>query len=328
MSGIYRILVSEKDNKKIFDYFYSKNNQKVSQKDLERIKKLKIPPNVDKVWISENADDKIQAKWTDDKERVQYKYHDIHIEQSTKQKFHKLYDFIHKIQHFENKIKKHLTLDKFNKKRTLALMFQIVQELNIRVGKETYAQQNKSYGISSVKKKHFKFLSDRVIIKFKAKSNQRVSYTIKDKKIIEQLQILNNLEGIKMFQYINDMGKVMKVSDQDMNKYLQSHMGPQFTVKDFRTFGSNYYFIKSLLDETNKRLPKNNKIIKKNLLNAFKSTAFYLRHTKSISKKSYVNAIITEIYQTEPQFFIDRKNNDPIDVLVEILEIYKKHNQL
>jgi len=100
-------------------------------------------------------------------------------------------------------------------------------------------------------------------------------------------------------------------------------MGREFTIKDFRTYASNLHFVQSLLHETNKRLPKTNKIILKNLVNAFTSTAKYLRHTKSISKKSYVVGFIVDMYKENPDFFIARKHEQPIEVLLKLLSLYK-----
>ena len=101
-------------------------------------------------------------------------------------------------------------------------------------------------------------------------------------------------------------------------------MGKQFTCKDFRTYASNHYFIKSLLKETKKRIPKDTKTIKKNILNAFKKTAYYLKHTRAISKKSYVMNFSTTMYENNPEYFIRRKEHNPNNVLLDILKLYKK----
>lgn len=320
-------IIRKKENDK-FTYFYP-NGKIVSEKDLKRINKLIIPPKVNKVEISENPNEKIQATWIDKKGKKQYKYHQEHITNSTIHKFHRLYDFINRISHFEKVLKEHLKLNNYNKKKVIALMFIIVKEFNIRVGKEYYAQHNKSYGISSLKKSHFKIESNKILLRFKAKSKQQVSYTITNPNLIKELQYLNELPGIKMFQYVNDNQNIVKVNDTDMNKYLQKYMGVQFTVKDFRTYGANYKFIEALLKETKMRNPKNKKIIKKNILNAYNTTAHYLRHTKSISKKSYVNNIIEELYFKVPQSFIEHKNDeDPNELLLKILKLYKKTNNI
>ena len=100
-------------------------------------------------------------------------------------------------------------------------------------------------------------------------------------------------------------------------------MGKDFSVKNFRTYASNFYFIKSLLKETRNRNPINKKIIKQNLNLAQENTAYYLRHTKSISKKSYTMSLIRDLYENEPSYFIDNKNKQPLTVLLDLLKKFK-----
>jgi DNA topoisomerase IB len=101
-------------------------------------------------------------------------------------------------------------------------------------------------------------------------------------------------------------------------------MGEDFTCKDFRTYAANHHFVRNLLNETSKRKPKNSKIIKQNITEALKKTAFYLRHTKAISKKSYVMNFTLNLYESDPQYFINKQDDDPNIVLSEILKLYKK----
>jgi DNA topoisomerase IB len=97
-------------------------------------------------------------------------------------------------------------------------------------------------------------------------------------------------------------------------------VGIEFTIKDFRTYAANYHFIKALLAET--KLHGNN--IKKNIINAVKVSAKHLSHTKSISKKAYIMSFTVNLYIDHPEFFVTRKYDDPNNVLIEILKLYKK----
>ena len=131
------------------------------------------------------------------------------------------------------------------------------------------------------------------------------------------------LEGEKIFQYKTENNNYLRITDVDLNNYIQINMGKEFTCKDFRTYAANYYFIKALLKETKNRNPINLKIAKKNLNLAQENTAYYLRHTKSISKKSYTMELIRNMYLNESQYFILNKNKQPLTILLEILKIYK-----
>ena len=330
--GIYRESyydqndVDKKGNPKLkFKYYYNKTKKEVTKEDLERINKLGLAPAYTDVWVSEDSSSKIQATGIDAKGRKQYRYHPRHIEIASENKFLRLYKFIKSIPKLDDKMNEDKKLTLYSKNRTISIMLSIVKELNIRVGKECYAQTNKSYGISSLKKSHVSLTNNDTVVKlnFKAKSNKQVSYTLKDDEIVNEIKQLLNLEGEKLFQYISESNNILRVSDTDLNQYIQNYMGKVFTCKDFRTYAANFYFIKALLMETKKRSPKNKKIIKQNLNAAQESTAFYLRHTKSISKKSYTMSLIRDMYNENPDWFVQNKNRQPLNVLIDLLKIFK-----
>jgi len=331
--GIYRVAyydekdVDKKGNPKLkFNYFYYKNDKPISKEDLERTNKLGLAPAYTDVWVSEDPESKIQATGFDVKGRKQYRYNPEHIKNAEEDKFLRLYKFIKAISKFEDKIEEDTKQTLYSKNRTIALMFNIIKEFNIRVGKEIYAQTNKSYGMTSLKKSHVSIIEDGKVIKlnFKAKSNKQVSYTIKDPYMVDEITKLMGLQGEKIFQYINENNNTLRVNDVDLNEYIQNYMGKNFTVKDFRTYASNVNFLKALLNETKKRNPKNKKVIKQNLNLAQESTAKTLRHTKAISKKSYTVGLIREMYENNPEWFVENRNKRPITVLVDILKIYKE----
>ena len=322
--GISRKKIDDK-----FFYYYINNGKEITKKDLERINKLKIPPAWYNLWVARDSESNIQAIGTDIKGRKQYKYHQVHIESAEKDKFFRLYNFIRDIP----KLNKILSIDgsvpMYDRARVISVMLQMVQDYHLRVGKEIYARKNKSYGISSLRKKHVKIDNGVIHLKFKGKSNQRLHYTIKNEYYIKSIKMLMKLAGDKLFQYIttdiNGAEKIMNISDKDLNMYIQENMAPDYSIKDFRTYGANYYFIKSLLRETQRRTPSDRKSIKKNIINAFKSTARQLKHTKSISKKSYVMNFALELYQNNPELFTEHKNEDPNDFLIVLLKMYKKN---
>lgn len=316
-------IMREWKNNKIFRYYYIKNGQDVTKKDLTRIESLHIPPAWMDVWISEDPSAPIQAIGMDDKGRKQYRYNDIHNQTVEKEKFLRLYNFIKAIPKLEEVINKHSTLHSYDKNKVIATMLFLVKKLYIRAGKEQYARENKSYGISSLKKKHVKIESNTIKLNFKGKSHQRVSYTYTNPEIANHIKELLKLQGEKLFQYIDkETGKIRKVTDSDLNQYIQEWMGQEFTVKDFRTYAANFHFIKELLKES--KLNPTEKRIKKGILHAIKKTAIALRHTKAISKKSYVMNFTIDLFSQNHKFFYENKHENPNDILLAVLKLYKK----
>jgi DNA topoisomerase-1 len=330
--GIYREKYEDKNdldkkgNPKIkFKYYYLSDNREVSNEEQLRINKLGLAPAYEDVWVSDDPTSKIQATGMDIKGRKQYRYTQIHVADAGTEKFLRLYKFIKVIHKLNDAMDKDIKSELYSKNRTISIMLNIVKELNIRVGKECYAKTNKSYGISSMKKSHLKIDENKLIAKFnfKAKSNKQVQYTLNNKEIVKELILLMKLEGEKLFQYITPSNDIMKVSDVDLNQYIQNNIGKEFSCKDFRTYAANFYFVKALLKETKNRNPTDQKTAKKNLSLAQENTAYYLRHTKSISKKSYTMDLIRDTYINNPDYFIQNKNKQPLTVLIELLKMFK-----
>lgn len=324
MEGIARKKVGNE-----FVYYYIDTGKTVTEKDLNRIRKLKIPPAWNNVWISRDPFSPIQAIGIDSKGRKQYRYHQVHIERAEVEKFLRMYSFIKLIPKLEKIMNQHRNLPIYEKNRVISLMLQLVRDYHMRVGKEIYARKYHSYGISSLRKRHVKIDKNVIFLKFKGKSGQRLHYTIREPYYINSIKMLMKLEGEHLFQYItlDDRGNEInkRITDRDLNAYIQKYLGKQFTIKDFRTFGANFYFVKNLLNETRKRTPRDRKIIKKNILRAIRSTATKLKHTGAVSKKSYILNFSIELYQNSPDFFVKHKNDEPTKFLLTLLRLYKKN---
>jgi DNA topoisomerase-1 len=332
--GFYRVKYEDKNDldkkgnpKTKFKYFHMSDNRPVTEEEQIRINKLGLAPAYEDVWVSDDPNSKIQATGIDVKGRKQYRYTQKHVEGAGIDKFLRLYKFIKSIPKLDKAMETDLNGPNYTKNKTISIMLSIVKELNMRVGKECYAKTNKSYGVTSLKKSHVKIDEEKMVAKFnfKAKSNKQVQYTLENADIVKQMIPLFELEGEKLFQYKSDSnsGNIQRATDVDLNQYIQEKMGKDFSCKDFRTYAANFYFIKALLKETKKRNPVTQKIAKKNISLAQENTAYYLRHTKSISKKSYTMDLIRDMYMNESDFFIENKNKQPLTILLEILKIFK-----
>jgi DNA topoisomerase-1 len=305
------------------NYYYISNNELVSSTDLDRINKLNIPSKWNNVWVSRDSKSNIQVVGIDDKGRKQYKYNEIHIKEAEKNKFLKLIDFINALTILDKNLEKHQQLQDYDKNKVISTMLILVKKLHIRVGKEQYAKHNKSYGIASLRKEHVKIDGDKVMFNFKGKSHQRLNYVIEDKQIKNHFESLLKLQGDRLFKFYDKHASIKKLAYTDLNHYMHKYMGKDFSIKDFRTYAANKHFIETLIDETKKQNPTNPKQIKKNLLNSLRITAHYLRHTESISKKSYVMNFCIELYRTNPEYFIKNQDKDTDDILLDLLKMYK-----
>lgn len=67
-------------------------------------------------------------------------------------------------------------------------MITMVKDLHIRSGKEEYARNNNSYGISSLEKKHVAIKNNKLYLKFMAKSNKIAQYEYDNKYVVNHIR--------------------------------------------------------------------------------------------------------------------------------------------
>lgn len=296
-------------------YKYKHSKKNISKQLELKIKKLGIPPAYENLWVSKSSSSDIQAICLDAKGRKQYFYHTNWINKQTNKKYIRMYKFMKKLNSFWNTINKNKN-DSDSKIKIMSYMFKIIKITHIRIGNKKYLDSNESIGLTTLKKNNVSFKnSDTIILKFKGKSNVEHKLNIKNKEIFDFIRSIYKTPNEWLMQYKNPTGIYYRITSTDMNKYLQSIMGKDFTCKDFRTHAANKLFIKNIqkLD-----IKKNTKTeLKKNISTALELTAKELGHNKSTSKNSYVNEKLIEEYNNFP---LKIKKGNPEKIL---LKVYK-----
>lgn len=282
-----------KNGKSVSVFSYTNDNLKCNPREIERIKKLGIPPNWKNVSISNSELSHLQATGVDDKGRTQYIYHPMWVLLTSSEKYSRMGLFSKKIELFEAKIKSDLNQEDDPKSKEIAIMFRILQKTYIRVGNDCYAKDNGTYGLTSLEKRHILFKSNGAIeLDFIGKKGVHQLTSFKDPHCLNYLKLVLSKLGP------ND--NVFNISPVVLNTYLQNTMGGDFTCKDFRTYGSNILFL-TLLGKLD--IPSTIKQIKDNLKLTYDRVATKLGHTRAISKKSYVMSVIPDQYLLNPTQF-------------------------
>jgi DNA topoisomerase-1 len=300
---------------------------------LERISNLRIPPGYNDVKISSNSNNHLQATGVDSKGRIQYIYTSEHIEKSHKIKFKELINFGKKI----NKIKKDVMVkikdddNIYSKSKIIGLVTYLLDQCLFRIGNKFYAKQYNTYGITTLKQQHFNCKQGIIYIQFVGKKSVVNHCHVNNKHVISILKklIKNAGRNDNVFRYLNNQGKYNDISSNDINNYLKGY-SPKLTVKMFRTWEANNIF----LNETLKDLRKNPELetdvtdsyAKKHVIKTLKIIAEKLHNTPTVSKTSYMNNEILNMYLEHPTMFYKKiKLNQPKDIsklLVQILETY------
>lgn len=243
--------------------------------DIDRIKSLRIPPKWSNVNISRNKNDKIQATGFDDKNRKQYIYNKNWIEKSKTDKFKRMNTFDYS--KYNRVIKHYMNKNNLCRNCVIANVIKIMEDLNIRVGSESYKKENGTYGITTLLKSHLQ--GDKLI--FKGKKGIEHIKIIKNSNSINFIKRVLNIKGPNLF-YDNNMKSICSA---DLNEFLKDKVQSNITCKDIRTYRANCIFLNYM---KNLKLGSTPNERKKNVIYGIDHTANELGNTRKICKDSYL----------------------------------------
>src|SRR5690349_23978445 len=110
-----------------FTYIY--DEKPLNGKDqIERIKKLAIPPAWTNVWICPHANGHIQATGLDMRQRKQYRYHPLWNALRDETKFHRLYEFGKALPKIRGRVEEDYKKKELCQEKVLALVVSLMED--------------------------------------------------------------------------------------------------------------------------------------------------------------------------------------------------------
>ncbi|MFL6796122.1 MAG: DNA topoisomerase IB [Xanthobacteraceae bacterium] len=260
---------------------------------LRRIRKLAVPPAWTDVWICPRANGHIQATGRDAKGRKQYRYHSEFRELRDSTKYEHMVEFAKSLPSVRAKVSEHMALRGLPREKVLATVVYLLETTLIRVGNETYAKENKSYGLTTLRNQHVEVNGAELRFQFKGKSGKTWRLRVKDRRIARIVRACQELPGQELFQYFDEDGSPRDVTSADVNAYLREITGRDITAKDFRTWHGTVLAALALHEfqgfDTKAAL-------KKNVRAAIERVASRLGNTPTICRKCYVHPEILQSF--------------------------------
>jgi len=205
---------------------------------LARIRSLAIPPAYRDVWICAWPNGHLQATGRDARGRKQYRYHPEWSRVRGVGKFDRIIAFGQALPGLRRRLRQDLRRDGFPRAKVLAIVVALLADTLVRVGNESYARENRSFGLTTLRNRHLALVQGgRVLMRFRGKSGQQQEVAINDRQLARQVRRIQQLPGQALFQYRDDDGTLQPVDSGEVNDYLHEVMGEAFTAKDFRTWG-------------------------------------------------------------------------------------------
>jgi len=285
--------ITRKRFKDKFHYIDCNGNRIKDELELQRIKSLAIPPAWTDVWICPIKNGHIQATGKDAKLRKQYRYHKLWRETRDEEKYAHMIAFGASLPLIRKTVSEALNLPGLPREKVLATIIYLMQLTMIRIGNDEYAKQNKSYGLTTLRNKHIKIDGSEVRFQFKGKSGVSHDIAVTDKKLASLIKNIRDLPGQDLFQYIDEQGNTHSICSSDVNDYLRSITGENYTAKDFRTLYGTIEAAAQLI-----KFEQFNSITeaKQNVVEAIKIVAKKLGNTPAICRKCYVHPLVLSAY--------------------------------
>ena len=276
-------------------FAYFKNGEKVTDPlEIERYKKMVIPPNWKNVRICDLQQGHLQVVGRDDKNRKQYIYHPSWSKLRNETKFFKMTAFGKILPKIRKQVEKDLDLPELNKRKVLALVIRLMEETHIRIGNDYYAKNNKTYGLSTLRTRHVETFGNRLKFNFTGKRGKNHSVTVRNKKLIKLVNKCEEIPGWELFKFYDENGEKHSIDSGMINEYIQEITGNIFSAKDFRTWSATKIFFETLKDLGYAEDEKQNKKI---IITAYDAVAKGLGNTRAVCRSYYVHPQVVELYE-------------------------------
>lgn len=276
-----------------FSYYRPDGTLITDPEERERIDSLAIPPAYRQVWISPDPNGHLQATGRDERGRKQYVYHPDWLKLREQDKFDHLLDFALALPRIRERVRRDLRRDGLVRERVLAAVIRLLESTLARVGNDSYARENGSYGLTTIRKKHVELEDEgAVTFEFEGKGGQEWHVSCEDPKVVEVVRQCSEIAGYELFKYFDETGTKRDVTSGDVNDYLRAVSGKEITAKDFRTWHGTVLCAGELMN-----MPAaDERQAKKNIVAAVRNVARVLGNTPAVCRQSYVHPAVLDSY--------------------------------
>jgi DNA topoisomerase I len=276
-----------------FSYLTAEGKRLRLASEIERIRKLVIPPAWTDVWICTDARGHLQATGRDARGRKQHRYHPRWREVRDETKYHRIIGFAQALPAIRRRTAEDLARTGVPREKVIATVVQLLEKTLIRVGNDEYARHNRSFGLTTLRDGHVEVNGTRLRFAFRGKSGVEHEVDLDDRRLARIVRQCRDLPGYDLFQYLDENDTRQTIESADVNEYLREVSGEDFTSKDFRTWAGTVLAAQLLcgLEKFHSESQA-----KKNIVRAVESVAKRLGNTKAVCRKCYIHPAVFETY--------------------------------
>jgi len=273
--------ISRKRMGRYWAYFDADGKRITDREEIDRLNAIGLPPAYEHAWFCADPNGHLQATGIDARGRKQYRYHAQFREKRENAKFDGLLEFGKALPRLRRRVERDLRKRSLTREAVLAAVVRLLDTQHIRVGNEEYARANKSFGATTLRRRHLKRTGHGLTMRFAGKHGIVHEVKITDSNLKRICKRCQELPGQMLFQYVNGDGEPKPITSGDVNAYIKEATGADFTAKHFRTWSASVIACDQLLKKA-----EDSRISVKTVV---KPVAEALGNTPAISRKSYVH---------------------------------------
>ena len=179
------------------------------------------------------------------------------------------------------------------RERVVASVVRLLDDTLIRVGNDAYAQQNNSFGLTTLRTRHLEIDGSSLRFTFTGKSGRQWRLKLSDRRVATVVRAIQELPGQRLFQYLDAEGGRRDLRSQDVNDYIHAAIGPDFSSRHFRTWGATVAAALALA-ATERPASRRDRVMALNA--ALDEVSARLRNTRAVCRRCYVHPALVEAW--------------------------------
>ena len=231
--------ITRKQMRHGWGYFEVTGARITDREEIDRLNAIGLPPAYRDAWFCPDPNGHIQAVGWDEKGRKQYRYHLSFRETQEAAKYELCAPFGRALPKLRARVAADLAKRGIGKETAVAAVVRLLDLGKVRIGNEGYVKANKSFGATTLRKRHAALKGQSLKLQFKAKSGKLRVLTITDGSLSRFVKRCQDLPGQHLFRWIDSAGEAHPVTSSDVNAYIREAMGQDFTAKHFRTWSAS-----------------------------------------------------------------------------------------
>lgn len=266
-------------------YFDTDGARITDREEIDRLNAIAFPPAYERAWFCPMPNGHLLATGYDARGRKQYRYHPEFRRTRECVKYDSLAGFGRALPAIRKVALDDLSGRRLTHDRAIACIIRLLDLQGLRVGNEHYAQANRSFGATTLRRRHADLCGNVLKLRFRGKGGRMRELEIDDRHLIRFVRSMRDLPGQHLFQFIDEQGEAQPVDSGDVNDYIRDATGDDFTAKHFRTWAATLTAYEALLESDRALAARDVATI----------VSERLGNTPQVARKSYIHPVILSL---------------------------------